>query len=60
MDDGDELDFGDEAWGMISDWFSLEPEIAVLSDGVDKSCDDGFSPFDDEEPGSIAMGTTVP
>src|SRR5690349_2884102 len=28
VDDGDELDFGDEAWGMISDWFSLEPEIA--------------------------------
>lgn len=41
-DDMDAIDDdpSDQAWGIISDLFSTQPEIAVMSDGIEKSCDD--------------------
>jgi len=41
-DDSDDLDDGDDAdesWAIIGKWLSEHPDIAVISDGVEKSCD---------------------
>lgn len=56
--DGDDYDGNDysEALAIISRWLAVHPEIAVVSDGVAKTCDDGSSALDDDyvPPDSIA------
>ena len=36
VDDGDDVD---ESWAIIGKWLSEHPNIAVINDGVEKSCD---------------------
>jgi hypothetical protein len=40
MDQYDENDPANEARQMVGQWLSQHAEIAVINDGVDKSCDD--------------------
>ena len=49
-DDMDTIDDdpSDQAWGIISDLFSAQPEIAVMSDGIEKSCVDDDAPLEVE------------
>lgn len=50
IDDLDELDDGDPSdlgRALIGRWLSQHPEIAVIGDGVQKSCDD--DPYFDED-----------
>jgi len=42
--DGDDVD---ESWAIIGKWLSEHPDIAVISDGVEKSCDyDSIEDYD--------------
>ena len=49
-DDSDDVDDGndvDESWAIIGKWLSEHPDIAVISDGVEKSCDyDSIEDYD--------------
>ena len=49
LDDFDEEDPRYELQELFGRWFAVHPEVAVISDGVDKSCDE--SPLDDPELG---------
>ena len=49
LDDFDEEDPRYELQELFGRWFAGHPEVAVISDGVDKSCDE--SPLDDPELG---------
>jgi hypothetical protein len=40
MDQYDEDDPANEARQMVGQWLSQHAEIAVINDGVDKSCDE--------------------
>ena len=40
MDEYDENDPANEARQIVGQWLSQHAEIAVVNDGVDKSCDD--------------------
>lgn len=60
MDDQDDQDPADEAWSMVGKWLSPHSEIAVVTDGVAKSCDDYSFDGDDLAPDSIAGWPTKP
>lgn len=47
MDDFDDQDPADLGRALIGRWLSQHPEIAVIGDGVEKTCDDG--PYFDED-----------
>ena len=47
MQDFDEDDRLDSGKALVGQWLSQHSEIAVMNDGVDKSCDDNL--FDDED-----------
>lgn len=47
MDDLEDQDPSDLGRALIGRWLSQHPEIAVIGDGVQKSCDDG--PYFDED-----------
>jgi hypothetical protein len=53
MDEFDGDDQADQEWALIAKWLSVHPEIAVISDGVDKTCDD--SSFEDEEDDTLQI-----
>jgi hypothetical protein len=60
MDAVDDRDPSDVGRTLIGRWLSQHPEIAVIDDGVDRTCDDG--PFLDEDlPSDIeALNPTYP
>jgi hypothetical protein len=47
LDDMDDQDPADLGKALIGRWLSAHPEIAVIGDGIDRSCDDG--PYFDED-----------
>jgi len=46
MDSG-ELRPSDEAWALVGELLLAHPEVAVMSDAIDKSCE-YYSPLDDD------------
>lgn len=60
LDDLDDQDPADLGKALIGRWLSAHPEIAVIGDGIDRSCDDGPY-FDEELPSDIeALSPTRP
>jgi hypothetical protein len=51
MDQYDENDPGEQSSQLVSQWLSQHAEIAVINDGVDKSCDD--AEIVDEDPDTL-------
>jgi len=49
----DDLAPADQAWALVAMSLSGHSDIAVISDGVGKTCDDG--PLDDEDTGAEGM-----
>jgi hypothetical protein len=47
LDDMDDQGPADLGKALIGRWLSAHPEIAVIGDGIDRSCDDG--PYFDED-----------
>ena len=60
MDDEEDMDPVDQAWDMVGKWLSPHSEIAVVTDGVAKSCDDYSFGGDDVAPDSIARWPARP
>ena len=51
VDDGDDVD---ESWAIIGKWLSEHPNVAVISDGVEKSCDYDSMEYYDYGPDFLA------
>ena len=52
-DDFDDEDPSDLGKDMVGQWLSEHSEIAVVGDGVDRSCEDGGFFFDEDLPSDI-------